>query len=86
MEHPMQPLVRYPDGALRFQENQIVKFLLEQGPFDMNLIGEMDFCQADREQFAQLIGYTLQGFGQLPYVSDATWDKADKQRTLMAER
>jgi len=31
-----------------------------------------DFSQEDREQFAQLIGYSLSGFGELSYVSDET--------------
>jgi hypothetical protein len=42
----------------------------------MNHLAEMDFSAEDREQFAQLIGYSLSGFGELDYVSDATYDAA----------
>ena len=32
------------------------------------------FSQEDQEQFAQLIGYSVSGFGDLSYVSDDTFD------------
>lgn len=33
----------------------------------------------DREQFAQLIGYSLSGFADLSYVSNKTYNAADAQ-------
>jgi len=36
------------------------------------------FPQEDREQFAQLIGYSLSGFGELDYVSDETYEVAER--------
>lgn len=56
-----------PYGALtvRFKENSIVRFLLDGGPFDLNMLARMPFSVEDREQFAQLIGYSLEGFGEL---------------------
>jgi hypothetical protein len=70
-KHPVQPLER--DGTvLRFKKNAIVEHLLDNGPFDMNKLAVMDFSQEDREQFAQLIGYSLGGFEELSYVSEDT--------------
>jgi len=66
---PLQPIVRDEDGILRFEKNAIVKFLLDDGPNDMNRLARIPFSREDREQFAQLIGYSVFGLGQLPYVS-----------------
>lgn len=78
MKHPVQPLDLDEHGVLRFKANAIVRFLLDAGPFDMNKLAMMNFSQEDREQFAQLIGYSLSGFGELSYVSDETYDRAQK--------
>jgi hypothetical protein len=43
----------------------------------MNSLAEHDFSPEDREQFAQLIGYSLSGFGELSYVSDETYAAAE---------
>jgi len=69
---PVQPL--YSDhGRLRFVHNSIVRYLLDAGPFNMNTLADLPFPVEDRRQFAQLIGYSLSGFGELPYVDDATY-------------
>lgn len=70
---PIQPII---DG--RFVPNKIVERLLDEGPFDMNQIATWDISQQDREQFAQLIGYSLSGFGELNYVSDEVYEAACK--------
>ncbi len=77
MKHPIQPLEEDKHGTLRFKPNAIVSYLLDRGGIDMNDLAVIDFAQEDREQFAQLIGYSLSGFGDLSYVSDATYDAAD---------
>ncbi len=73
MNHPMQPIVLDEDGTRRFKQNAIVRFLLDGGPFDLNMIGAMPFSTDDRRQFAQLIGYSESGYDELSYVgvSDA---------------
>ncbi len=78
MKHPIQPLELKDDNIIRFKENKIVSFLLNAGPFDMNQLAMMPFDDEDREHFAQLIGYSLCGFGELSYVSDETYEKAEK--------
>lgn len=78
--HPIQPLIRDAESTVRFKENKIVRFLLDAGPFDMNQLAVMNFSREDREQFAQLIGYSLSGFGELSYVRDSTYRRATQQK------
>lgn len=73
---PIQPIIVDDHDVVRFKENSIVRFLLDNGSFDMNDIAKRDFPQEDQEQFAQLIGYSLDGFGDLSYVSDYTFATA----------
>lgn len=68
--HPIQPLVRDDLGDLRFKGNAIVQFLFEQGPFNMGDLIEMEFSQEDREQFAQLLGYSHRFTSELSYMRD----------------
>lgn len=77
--HPVQPLFKDEHGTLRFKQNAIVRFLLDAGPFDLDMLAKMPFSAEDWEQLAQLIGYSLSGFGELPYVTDATYDRAASQ-------
>jgi hypothetical protein len=78
VKHPIQPLGTDDKGTLRFKENAIVRFLLDAGPFDMNQIAIKQFSAEDQEQFAQLIGYSLSGFGELSYVRDETYSAAER--------
>lgn len=80
---PLQPLIRDAMGCDRFKENQIVSHLLKHGGIDMNALACMPFSVEDREQFAQLIGYSLDGFGELSYVTDATFEAAVSSRTTV---
>lgn len=77
MKHPMQP-IEICDGIARFQSNAIVRFLLDAGPFGMNTLSLMAFDEQDREQFAQLIGYSVSGYGELPYASAVSVERADE--------
>ena len=74
--HPIQPLALDNNGVMRFKQNAIVRYLLDKGPFDMNHLACEKFSQEDRVQFAQLIGYSLSGFGELGYVDGDTYDAA----------
>jgi hypothetical protein len=82
-KNAVQPLVKDVHGRDRFKENKIVSFLLDNGGFDMNKLAKMDFSDNDREQFAQLIGYSLDGYGMLSYVTDETYYQASS--TLIGE-
>lgn len=79
-KHPIQPLVIDKHGRKRFKGNAVVMFLLEAGPFDMNALALKQFSSEDREQFAQLIGYSLSGFAELHYVSDETYALAEEAK------
>lgn len=82
----MQPILmsRRPQdagGVIRFQENKIVSFLLDlctdRGIANMNTLAIMNFDDRDREQFAQLIGYSVSGYGELSYVRPSVVALAD---------
>lgn len=75
-DHPIQPFYRDEFGVIRFRKNAIVQFLLDAGPFDLNQLALMSFTDQDRQQFAQLIGYSFNGYGELDYVDDIAMDQA----------
>ena len=77
MKHPIQPIQKDEHGTLRFKPNRIVQYLLDNGPFTMNDLACNDFSNDDRIQFAQLIGYSLDGFGELSYVDDESYSAAE---------
>lgn len=81
-KNPMQPLISDEAGVVRFKKNKIVSDLLDfasKHGMDLNTIGmNRSYSNDDHEQLAQLIGYSVSGFGDLSYVSDETFDKASK--------
>jgi hypothetical protein len=75
--HPIQPLVIDSHGTLRFQENGIIRKLIDSGVIKLNDVAMLDgITQDDRNQFAQLIGYSLDGYGSLSYADDLTYTTA----------
>jgi hypothetical protein len=78
LRHPIQPLAKDEHGIVRFKDNKIVRYLLDNGGIDLNMIATRGFTREDHEQFAQLIGYSLSGFGDLSYVKDETWESASQ--------
>lgn len=58
--------------VIRFKANEIVRYLLDNGGIDLNQVARMEFSREDREQFAQLIGYSHNGACELRYFSDDT--------------
>ncbi len=75
--HPIQPLYIDDENVLRFKLNPIVRYLLDNGTIDINMIVRHGFSDSDLEHFAQLIGYSLSGSSELPYMSDETWETAN---------
>lgn len=76
---PIQPVYRDEQGVVRFRANAVVSFLYQWASargMGLNELALMPFDAADREQFAQLIGYSVSGFGDLSYVSDETYARA----------
>ena len=56
---PMQPVETDTSGVLRFRENKIVTYLLDHGGLDLNDLARIEFPREDRDQFIQLIGYSV---------------------------
>ncbi|OUF20893.1 hypothetical protein AZ039_001571 [Enterobacter kobei] len=76
---PMQPLAIDAHGTLRFKENPIVRKLLDYATehgYGLNEIALEEFEAEDQMQLAQLIGYSLSGYGTLSYVTDESYDRA----------
>jgi hypothetical protein len=88
MKNPIQPLANDAKDVLRFKENAIVRHLLDTHPAcDMNKLATLDFSDDDRQQFAQLIGYSLDGYGSLAsYVSDDAYTAAAHMAEGLDER
>ena len=80
---PRMPLQPIRNG--RFVPNKIVQHLLEAAPINLNDLARMGFSDREWTQFAQLIGYSLSGFGELSYVDDEAYDAAQKMAAGMTE-
>lgn len=79
--HPIQPFVTDTKGVLRFKANAIVRDILDRSTahgFSLNEIACRDYSNEDRQQLAQLIGYSLSGYSELrSYVDDAAYTAAE---------
>lgn len=85
----MQPIVKDPYGVLRFKENKLVSTLYAHGVatgLGLNELHCMPFTDEDRRQFAQLIGYSVDGYGTLTYVDDEACDLADEAARAIGEQ
>jgi hypothetical protein len=74
MRHPIQPLEKDSHGTLRFKKNAIVDHLYEwakERGMGLNEIACLPFSKEDRQQFAQLLGYSLDGYSELTSYVDA---------------
>lgn len=88
-ETPMQPIVIDPIGTPRFKENKIVSHMLTISTaslHDMNRIMAGDFTDEDKMQFAQLLGYSVSGYGGLSYASDESVETADLIAASLMEK
>lgn len=65
MKHPMQKIAPDDKGVVRFVKNQIVADLLnwvsDERGLNLNTIARGNYDIDDREQFYQLIGYSVGG-------------------------
>lgn len=75
---PMQPAELDLDGVLRFRENQLVRYLVEWASgrgCSLNDLAKVPARRADRDQFTQLLGYSVSG---APLVTRRAQRKRDK--------
>lgn len=85
-EQPMQPIAFTKDGVIRFRKNMVLCFLLEEAregrKCDLNRIAQQRFSANwpadDVEQFWQMLGYSVSGYGDLSFVRRSTIKKADE--------
>ena len=79
--HPRQPVVIDDKGIERFKVNKIVRALLDKATaakaMDLNMIAGMDFSDEDRQQFYQLLGYSLSGYSEMPFVAEVDGCQCD---------
>jgi hypothetical protein len=81
--HPQQPIILDERGTPRFRANQIILYLWKSGLLDLNQIAAMDFSDEDRMQLAQLIGYSVSGYGDLPYAHAGSVADADAKASAL---
>lgn len=81
-----QPIVVAKDRVIRFKENAICRWLVDSKRADLNQLATLPFSDADRMQFAQLIGYSVSGFGDLSYADPAVVAEADRIAATLVER
>lgn len=74
--HPIQPVALDSNGVIRFKANAIIRKLVDDKLIDLNEISCWDIPQNDRSQFAQLMGYSLSGYGSLSFADDLTYAAA----------
>lgn len=75
----LQPVIKDKHGVLRFKRNKLVDALYEHGVktgLGLNELHCMEFTDEDRQQFAQLIGYSVDGYCGLSYVTDEAAEQA----------
>ena len=80
MKFPMQPIQLDTHGTARFAKNRIVDDLLEFATargFGLNQIAIGDYSDEEHMQLAQLIGYSVSGYGDLSYSSEQSIQEAD---------
>lgn len=84
---PMQPVIVAPDGVVRFRANALVRYLLDNGGLDMNHLARAchDAPREDWAQFAQLIGYSVSGYGDLSYACGAV-EADERAAAVLATR
>ncbi len=75
-KHPLQPVVLV-EGVARFKKNLLVRYLLDQGPYDLNHLARLEGISDG--QFAQLIGYSVDGDADLSYADPEGVAAADLQ-------
>lgn len=76
-KQPMQP-IEYVGEVIRFRSNAIIDRLFREGIIDLNQIALWQVPLADKEQFWQMLGYSVSGFGDLSFVRAKTIRKADR--------
>ena len=91
LKHPMQPIGwDETEKVIRFKKNKIVRFLLNEGPFDLNQLSRMNsdgmFDEGDYTHLMQLIGYSVSGYGELSTSPEDIVKRADIIASQISKR
>ena len=91
--HPMQAVQWDGRGVIRFRANPIVRYLLDAASakgIDLNHLAHVSeangWTNEDWEHFAQLHGYSVDGWGTLSYVTDRAWAIAQERVEALKAR
>jgi hypothetical protein len=79
---PLQPLYRDAEGEIRFRENKFVRYMLNElrdHGIGLNELSNLQFDDDDWDQLMQLIGYSLDGYGDLSQTTPARLARATKK-------
>jgi hypothetical protein len=93
-KQPNQPIVRDTDGRIRFQENAIVRYLLDEATagnkVDLNHIWRQYartlFTIEDMEQFYQLIGYSVSAFAEISAFRRESVRATDRRAAALVKK
>jgi hypothetical protein len=81
----MQEIEMDNEGIYRFKQNQILVDLLSSGLLDLNIIAATPYSNVDKMQLAQLLGYSVSGFGDLSFADTDIVETADLVVKLLRE-
>jgi hypothetical protein len=90
-KHPQQPIELDEHGTARFKRNNIIDRLFDEGMIDLCTIAiwaqqrGSSITQEDQMQLAQLLGYSVSGFGGLSYADPDVVEEADKQAEALVK-
>jgi hypothetical protein len=75
---PLQPIYKDEHGVYRFRANEITRWLVDSHKATLNTIMSRHTSKASQEQFAMLIGHSVEGFYELSYVREKTRRRVEK--------
>lgn len=88
-KHPRQPVYIDELGTVRFRPNKIVEWAVNMEKIDLNDVAiraaKGEFDREDQIQFAQLIGYSIDGAADLSYMDRETIDQARNEYEALVE-
>lgn len=65
-----------PNTSITIRTTNLLDLCRVKGICDLNQLAILPFDKEDRQQFAQLIGYSVEGYGELSYGCDVVYDIA----------
>lgn len=73
----MRPIIKDSRGVVRFKANAIVNWIVSSGRLNLNDIFLDGYSIEDIEEFWQLMGYSVSGYGELSFIREKTAAVAD---------